>query len=127
VPSPARRDPPLVVTARTHRRTALIELHGELDIATVPAVAQVVEEVAPHAEGVRHLVLDLRGVTFMDVVALRELLRQNEKARDNRRNLAVVRGGVTDRLLRLTQVEPELVLVDDPADLVPPAAGAAKP
>jgi anti-anti-sigma factor len=126
VPSPDRKDPPLVVKARTHRRTALIELYGELDIATVPAVARVVDEVGPHAGGVRHIVMDLRGLTFMDVSALRELIRQNEVARANRHNLAVVRGGnVTDRLLELTEAEAQLVLVDDPDDLVPPAADAA--
>ncbi len=123
MPSPERKDPPLVVTTRTHRRTALIELHGELDIATVPTVAKVVEEVKPHADGVRHIVMDLRGLTFMDVSALRELIRQNEDARSKRHNLAVVRGGhATDRLLRLTEVEAQLVLVDDPDDLVPPRA-----
>ena len=46
----------------------------------------------PQADGVRHVVLDLRGLTFMDVAGLRELIRQNEFARSNRHNLAVVRG-----------------------------------
>jgi anti-anti-sigma factor len=125
VPSPDRKDPPLVVKTRTHRRTALIELHGELDIATVPAVAKVVDEIKPHADGVRHIVMDLRGLTFMDVSALRELIRQNDEARTNRHNLAVVRGGgVTERLLKLTEVEAQLVLVDEPDDLVPPASEA---
>ena len=65
--------------------------------------------------------LDLRGLTFMDVSGLRELLRQNEFARSNRHNLAVVRGtDAIQRILRLTGVEDMLVLVDDPEDLVPP-------
>ena len=71
----------------------------------------------------RHVVLDLRGLTFMDVVGLRELLRQNEYARANRHNLAVVRGTVAiQRVLELTDVEGQLVIVDDPDDLVPPSA-----
>ena len=76
----------------------------------------------------RHVVLDLRGLTFMDLPALRELLRQNEFARINRHNLAVVRG--TDeiaRLLELTGVEEQLVLVDDPDDLVPPPLAPLPP
>ena len=53
--------------------------------------------------------------------ALHELIRQNEYARSNRHNLAVVRGTpAIDRLLKLTGVEDLLVLVDDPEDLVPP-------
>ena len=95
-------------------------LRGKLDLVTVSKVAQVIEGLEPQAGGVRHLVLDLRGLTFIDVPALHELLRQNEFARSNRHNLAVVRG--TDqiqRVLKLTGVEDMLVLVDDPEDLVP--------
>ena len=38
----------------------------ELDIASVSEVAEVVDGLAPDADGVRHVVLDLRGLTFMD-------------------------------------------------------------
>ena len=51
----------LEVEARTHRRTALVELRGELDLATAPRVADVLEGLTPDADGVRHVVLDLRG------------------------------------------------------------------
>ena len=110
----------LDVEAHLHRRTALVALRGELDLVTVSKVAEVLEELEPQADGVRHVVVDLRGLTFIDVLGLHELLRQNEFARDNRHNLAVVRG--TDqiqRVLKLTGVEEMLVLVDDPEDLVP--------
>ena len=60
----------------------------------------------------RHVVLDLRGLTFMDVLGLKELIRQNEFARSNRHNLAVVRGtDAIQRALKLTGVEEMLVLV----------------
>jgi hypothetical protein len=52
---------------------------------------------------------------------LHELIKQNEYARTNHHNLAVVRGtDAIQRLLKLTGVEDLLVLVDDPDDLVPP-------
>ena len=109
------------VEARTRRRTALVALRGELDLFTVSKVAEVLDGLEPRADGVRHIVLDLRGLTFMDVPALRELIKQNELARTNHHNLAVVRGtDAIDRLLKLTGVEKLLVLVDDPEDLVPP-------
>ena len=58
------------------------------------------------ADGVRHVVLDLRGLTFMDIAGLRELIRQNEYARTNHHNLAVVRGTAEiNRVLELTEVE----------------------
>jgi len=88
---------------------------------TVSKVAEVIDELEPQADGVRHLVLDLRGLTFMDSSGLHELVKQNEFARSNRHNLAVVRGSeAIDRLLEMTGVKDHLVLVDDPDDLVPP-------
>ena len=54
------------VEARTHRRNAVVDCGRELDIASVSEVAEVVDGLAPDADGVRHLVLDLRGLTFMD-------------------------------------------------------------
>jgi anti-anti-sigma factor len=111
----------LTVEAHTHRRTALVALRGELDLATVSKVAEVIKMVRPDADGVRHIVLDLRGLTFIDLPGLRELIVQNEHARAHRQNLAVVRGTVEiQRVLQLTGVEDHLVLVDDPDDLVPP-------
>jgi anti-anti-sigma factor len=44
----------------------LVELRGEVDIASVSEVAKVLDGLAPNADGVRHVVLDLRGLTFMD-------------------------------------------------------------
>lgn len=112
------------VEARMHRRTALVALRGDLDLLTVSRVAEVLDGLDPSADGVRHVVLDLRGLTFMDVSGLKELIRQNEFARSNRHNLAVVRGTrAIQRVLELTGVEEMLVLVDDPDDLAPPVLG----
>src|SRR4051812_36332823 len=100
----------LVVEARTRRRTALVALRGKLDLVTVSKVAELIDELRPHADGVRHLVLDLRGLTFMDIPGLRESIRQNEYAGSNHDNLAAVRG--TDLMqgaLKRTGVEDQLV------------------
>jgi anti-sigma B factor antagonist len=113
----------LAVETRRRRRTALVALRGELDLLSVSKVAEVLDGLQPRADGLRHVVLDLRGLTFMDVLGLKELIRQNEFARSNRHNLAVVRGtAAIQRVLELTGVEEMLVLVDDPDDLVPPPA-----
>ena len=120
-PSEASAAEYLTVEARTHRRTALVALRGELDLVTVSKVAEVIDGIDPQATGVRHVVLDLRGLTFIDVLGLRELIKQNEYARSNRHNLAVVRGTkAIQRVLELTGVDELLVLVDDPDDLAPP-------
>jgi anti-anti-sigma factor len=120
-PTELTADEQLAVEARTHRRTALVALRGELDLLTVSKVAEILDGIELTADGVRHLVLDLRGLTFMDMPGLRELIKQNEYARSNHHNLAVVRGtDAINRLLKLTGVEEHLVLVDDPDDLVAP-------
>jgi anti-sigma B factor antagonist len=99
----------------------LVELRGELDIASVSEVAEAFDDLAPDADGVRHVVLDLRGLTFMDASGVHELIRQNDFAHRNRHNLAVVRGRkAIQRLLELTALEEILVMVDDPEDLAPP-------
>lgn len=41
----------------------VLDLTGELDIATTPSVAACIDEAA--ADGIDHLVLDVDGVTFM--------------------------------------------------------------
>jgi anti-anti-sigma factor len=120
-PGQPTADEQLAVEARRHRRTALVALRGELDLLTVSKVAEVLDGLELRADGVRHVVLDLRGLTFMDIPGLRELIRQNEYARTNHHNLAVVRGtAAINRLLKVTGVEDLLVLVDDPDDLVAP-------
>ena len=96
----------LAVETRRNRRTALVALRGELDLLTVSKVAEVLDGLDPQADGVRHVVLDLRGLTFIDVLGLKELIRQNEYARSNHHNLAVVRGtAAIQRVLELTGVD----------------------
>lgn len=109
------------VRSRTHRRTAAVELFGELDLATVPQVADAFDGLAVDTDGLRHVILDLRGLTFMDATGLRELVRRSNHADQNRYNLAIVRGrAFISRLLALTAVDELLVLVEHPDDLVPP-------
>ena len=106
----------------------MVELRGELDLASVSQVAEVLDDLALNADGLRHVVVDLRGLTFMDASGLHELIRQNDYAHHNRHNLAVVRGRkAIERLLALSAVEELLVLVDDPADLAPPTSSAPCP
>ncbi len=88
---------------------------------TTSRLAAMLDDLRPEADGVRHIVVDLRGLTFMDLTGLRELLKQNDFARENHHNLALVRGpDAVQLLLQLTSSEELLVLVDDPDDLRPP-------
>jgi anti-anti-sigma factor len=121
-PDGASSQEQLVVEVHARRRTALVALRGELDLVTVSKVAEVIDEVHRRPEASGTSCSDLRGLTFMDVPGLRELSRQNEYARTNHHNLALVRGTeLVQRVLKLTGVDEQLILVDDPDDLVPPS------
>ncbi len=109
----------LRVTLRTHRRTALVELFGELDLVTVAQVGEAIDSLNLD-DGFRHIVLDLRGLTFMDATGVHELVRQSNDANRNRHNLTVVRGPASSRLMSITAVDARLVIVEHPEDLIPP-------
>jgi anti-anti-sigma factor len=71
--------PPFEVVVRQGEQTVVLEVHGDLCMRTAPDVAQRVgEAVARHPE---ELVIDLRGVEFMDSNGVRLLIETNERAR----------------------------------------------
>jgi anti-anti-sigma factor len=115
------------VRTRTHRRTALLELFGELDIATVSQVADAFDRILVDPDGLRHVVVDLRGLTFMDARGISELVRRANDAHQNQHNLAVVRGcAAISRLMEITAVDKLLVLVESLEDLLPPASASTQ-
>src|SRR5246127_4175017 len=76
--------------ATEHSGDALIVApRGEIDLATVDLVRGAVERDQQPGEGV---VLDLRGVAFMDTSGLRYVLELNERATRDGFALRVVRG-----------------------------------
>jgi anti-anti-sigma factor len=113
--------PAFQVRLRTHRRTVLVQLFGELDLVTVPRVAVALDGINLEADGYRHVVLDLSGLTFMDATGIHELIRQSNHANQNQHNLAVVRGPASiSRLMSMTDADTHLVLIDSLEDLLPP-------
>jgi anti-sigma B factor antagonist len=60
--------------------TAWVRPVGELDLDTAPELEGVLESV--RAEGHPRVVLDLRGLTFMDSTGLRLVIRWDTRARE---------------------------------------------
>jgi anti-sigma B factor antagonist len=82
---------------------------GELDLAAAPELAELLLGAQTDAMLV---VLDLRGLTFMDSGGVHVILRAAQRARRTGRRLVVVRGqGQVERLLGLVNVDEELELV----------------
>jgi anti-sigma B factor antagonist len=79
---------------------AWVDLAGELDIATTPQLQRTLGECQLHA---RLVVLDLRGLAFMDSSGLHTIIEASVRARQVGRRLVVLRGRPSvDRVFTLS-------------------------
>jgi anti-sigma B factor antagonist len=84
---------------------------GELDLATVPSLEHELERV--RASGATSVVLDLRGLTFMDSTGLSLTLRWSLEASRDGFDFSLVRGeGAIRRLFELTGMDRRLPFRD---------------
>jgi anti-sigma B factor antagonist len=104
----------LEVNTERSDTTVRVALAGELDISSAATLEEAlggVEEGSPPL-----LVIDLRGLEFMDSTGLRTLVSADQRARDQGRRVAIVRGPESvDRIFSVTRLDERLELVDDPA------------
>ena len=102
-----------------------VSLRGELDLEH----AYTFDEELRRVEGARPscLVLDLRGLSFLDSCGLARLLAARRRARREKRRLLLVRGSVAvQRLLAITAVGEHFETVNDvPPELRLAPAGAS--
>ena len=102
---------------RSAGRATVIGVSGELDLASSPALEEELDRVA--ASDSEMLIIDLRGLDFMDSTGLSVLVRAHQRAEEQGRQLAMVKGPQqVQRLLSLTGVADRLTLVDRPEDLL---------
>jgi anti-sigma B factor antagonist len=84
---------------------------GTLDLATAPVLEAQLAELRD--AGFRELVIDLRGLTFMDSSGLRLVLRWNSAARADGFRLSLVPGAPRiQRVFDLTRTAGDVVFVD---------------
>lgn len=102
-----------VVTSRGEEGVR-VALRGELDLAGVPTLERelgAVEETAPPL-----LVLDLRGLTFIDSTGLRAVIAADDRARRQGRRLVLVPGPEpVQRVFRITGLDRRLAFVEEDA------------
>jgi anti-anti-sigma factor len=112
------RPEPFSCEVKRGRASAVVEVTGELDLATVEVVQNALQSVVRTK---RSVTLDLRGLSFMDSTGLRLILEIDGMARQDGFNLTVVRAPETvQRMFGLSGVEDHLVFIDAPEDLAPP-------
>lgn len=105
------------VQAHDGESTVLIEVSGELDLASSPGLEHELEEgLASRAQLV---IVDLRSLEFMDSTGLSVLVRAHQRATKAGQRFGVVRGPQqVQRLLSLTGVADRLMIVDAPEELL---------
>jgi anti-sigma B factor antagonist len=89
------------VHVRPNRDVVRLEPTGELDMATVPLLRRHVDELV--AAGFTDLVIDLRGLEFIDCSGLRLLVGLGADARSDGSRLTLVEGNdAIQRIFRVT-------------------------
>ena len=105
------------VEVQSHERATVIAVSGELDLASSPALQEELDRVAASDSEV--LIIDLRELDFMDSTGLSVLVRAHQRAEEQGRELAMVKGSQqVQRLLNLTGVADRLRLLDSPEELI---------
>ena len=93
-----------------------VSLQGELDLSTVQKVEDELSRVEDRAD--KLLVLDLRGLSFLDSTGLRLMVTADQRARKAGRRLAIVRGPETvHRVFTITRLDERLQMVDEVSEL----------
>jgi anti-sigma B factor antagonist len=93
--------PPFTLRLDPDRERLVVTPTGELDIETADQLTAAMVE--PLDSGFRHVVADLRGVTFIDSSGIRSLWEAHQRAeRDGARLSVIIGNGHVRRALALT-------------------------
>ena len=95
---------------------AVVAPTGELDLSGAAILEDELDRLAAEPE-LATVVLDLRGLEFMDSSGLRLVVMADMRARETGRRFALVRGGDTvHRVFEITRTSERLEFVDAPED-----------
>jgi anti-sigma B factor antagonist len=102
---------PFRIDVEPERDSVRVAPVGELDIATVDKLRAEVERLREAGFGT--LVLDLRGVRFLDSTGLRLVLELDAAAKEASQDFLLIRGSaVVQRIFEVTQVSERLRFVE---------------
>ena len=96
--------------------TVVIEVSGEIDLATAPEVVSVLDG----ATDARRVVIDLTHTTFVDSAAINSLIRCRRRLGEHGVDFRLVSppDGIVRKALEITNVISELVVVDSREEAV---------
>ena|SRR5436190_1947872 len=111
-------DPPLRVTTEPRGDGVHLILSGELDIASAPVIEDALRDA--EEQGPPLIIIDLRGLQFMDSTGLRTILGADARAREADRRFVVVQGDENiQRVFQVTRLYDRVEIVSDPAEVEP--------
>src|SRR5688572_20246784 len=98
------------------QNTVTARLHGELDVVSSDEAQSVLEGALGEGQNGQRLIIDLRGVEFMDSTGLRLLLRWDAASRADGFRVDLVRGPEQiQRLFELTGLQNHFSFVEPAA------------
>jgi anti-sigma B factor antagonist len=102
-----------------HREDSAVVLaiSGELDLSSSPALEEEVAKAIGSDASI--VIIDLRELEFIDSTGLGVLVKSNQRAIDEDREFALVKGGPqVERLLSLTGLAERLTTAETPEELI---------
>jgi anti-sigma B factor antagonist len=106
--------PPFSIDVAQEGNRSVLNLSGELDLATV---GELEDALRTRLEGGEDVVVDLRGLAFMDSSGVRALVGAHQSAESGDGSLTIVRaprGSEVDRVIDVSGVATALGMVDEP-------------
>jgi anti-sigma B factor antagonist len=106
--------PPFTIDVAQQGERTFLNLSGELDLATVGELETALSDRLGDGE---HVVVDLRGLAFMDSSGVRALVGAHQAAQDGDGSLTIVRaprGNEVDRVIDVSGIATALGMVDEP-------------
>jgi anti-sigma B factor antagonist len=96
---------------------AVVAATGELDLSGAVVLEEEIERLEAEAD-LATLVLDMRGLEFMDSSGLRLVVMADMRAREAGRRFVLVRGSETvHRVFEITRMSERLDFVSDPEEV----------
>ena len=105
-----RTGQPFEIAVEEHKDFVLVRLVGEIDLAAVNAVESTL---LPLEKRFPNVMIDLRGVSFLDSSGLRAIVSAHARSREGGFELKIVRGPKqVQKLLNVTGLDELLPLID---------------
>jgi anti-anti-sigma factor len=114
----------LAVQVTNGGTSCIVQLAGELELASAPACREVLDAILD--EGHADILIDLRGLTFLDSVGLSTLLHAHLAGAELGTRVSFVRGDhVVQRVFEITHMDARVEWADAVERLLPGVAGKA--